>query len=375
MTISKCYSRPTNFRIPNVPYHRQITNFACGAASFQMVYHYWGIDLDQRSIIDVARTSFAVGTNTDDLVRAGHFSYLSSTQESRYFPEAAPKHGWPKFPIGMASFGFRSNTECWIDELLEVVYQGFPIIVLNHFQVDDLEGHFRVVIGWEDDDILLLDPWDRTDWPRVVKFPRKNFCFMWSLKGRFDNYTAPSFWAGFVAPWKVDVQFDAMNTTSSIDERITAPNEDFITVSATITYPCPAPFCGGLNGTNASFPHNASSEIRIATDTYVLLDLPSTMQLAVNETTRISNQTLRINIGTLKPTESVSVKWDIAVAGKSLTRDSKESPFIAKKVPITVVASGEISSGTVKAYCCSPNIYFPAYNYTDRIGGTGTVFY
>lgn len=44
--------------IPNVPYHRQITDYACGDASSEMVLHYWlSPDVDQRAIIDVLRTT------------------------------------------------------------------------------------------------------------------------------------------------------------------------------------------------------------------------------------------------------------------------------------------------------------------------------
>jgi hypothetical protein len=43
--------------IANVPYHRQITDYACGDASTEMVLHYWASpDVDQRAIIDVMRT-------------------------------------------------------------------------------------------------------------------------------------------------------------------------------------------------------------------------------------------------------------------------------------------------------------------------------
>ena len=45
-------------QIPNVPYHRQFTVFACGDASLEMLLHHWASpDVDQRAIIDVLRTT------------------------------------------------------------------------------------------------------------------------------------------------------------------------------------------------------------------------------------------------------------------------------------------------------------------------------
>ena len=50
-------ARPPSFKIRSVPFHRQVTSWSCGAGSHAMVMNYWGVDLDQRAIIDVLRTS------------------------------------------------------------------------------------------------------------------------------------------------------------------------------------------------------------------------------------------------------------------------------------------------------------------------------
>ena len=54
--------------------------------------------IDQRSIMDVARTSNHTGTNSLDVVRSARFSQpLSSTPTQQYhvqFPSDAPEHGW-----------------------------------------------------------------------------------------------------------------------------------------------------------------------------------------------------------------------------------------------------------------------------------------
>jgi hypothetical protein len=48
--------------IMNVPYHRQVTEYSCGAASLEMLLHFSAPDVDQRGIIDVIRTSPYQGT-------------------------------------------------------------------------------------------------------------------------------------------------------------------------------------------------------------------------------------------------------------------------------------------------------------------------
>ncbi len=55
----------------SVPYHRQITNYYCGPASLEMVFDFYGPDIPQIEIADVARTSYMYGgTFTDDMRRA-----------------------------------------------------------------------------------------------------------------------------------------------------------------------------------------------------------------------------------------------------------------------------------------------------------------
>lgn len=46
--IAAAAAAAPDFRIPNVPYHRQVTNYSCGASSAEMVLHFHGgIDVDQ----------------------------------------------------------------------------------------------------------------------------------------------------------------------------------------------------------------------------------------------------------------------------------------------------------------------------------------
>lgn len=68
---------PREFYI-SVPYHAQPNGYYCGPASLEMVFDFYGVDIPQIEIADVERTSFD-GTYTFDMVRAAHFSNMSTS--------------------------------------------------------------------------------------------------------------------------------------------------------------------------------------------------------------------------------------------------------------------------------------------------------
>jgi len=97
--------RPSSYLIRNAPYHRQINDWSCGDASLEMALHFTGPDVDQRAIVNVARADPDSGTLSYDLVRAGHFSNISRSCCSQFYPKEVPKAGWnPGRPLGLASF-------------------------------------------------------------------------------------------------------------------------------------------------------------------------------------------------------------------------------------------------------------------------------
>jgi hypothetical protein len=53
--------RPRSHFIRSVPFHRQVTEWSCGDGSLEMVLSYWAGDIDQRELIDVARTGSQEG--------------------------------------------------------------------------------------------------------------------------------------------------------------------------------------------------------------------------------------------------------------------------------------------------------------------------
>ena len=79
---------PSSHMIANVPWHQQMNGLFCGEGVLEGVYDYYGPDINQKEIADVARSSSA-GTWSFDMVRAGHFSSMSSAQ-GRFFPHEVP---------------------------------------------------------------------------------------------------------------------------------------------------------------------------------------------------------------------------------------------------------------------------------------------
>ena len=44
---------PKSHIISDVPYHEQITGLSCGPAALEILYDFWGVDVDQNAIADV----------------------------------------------------------------------------------------------------------------------------------------------------------------------------------------------------------------------------------------------------------------------------------------------------------------------------------
>lgn len=331
-------SLPKVHLIPDVPYHKQITGLSCGSGALEILYDFWGEDIDQKAIADVARSS-SIGTYTWDMVRAGFFSHLSSAQ-GRFFPYHAPQSGYPERPLGYASFAYSSVT-LWWSGLKELIAQDIPVVLFMKYAPDDDTAHYRVIVGYDEEkgEVYFLDPWGR-DLNRVTNL---DGTITWSMTDFEDawNYTgygtSRPYWGTVMMPWTVAIHTTGETTAGSVLE-----------VTAEITYPCPQPFdCSAYSASNTS------AEII----------LPSGMYLLEGAS--------RIYIGYLPAGESVTVTWkvklDVDGAGSSITVTA--SGVVSGSVPeadwegaiIRTDKNGERGkNGNENSY--------PPYNYTDEIG-------
>ena len=298
------------FVIPSVPYHSQFPYY-CGPASLEMVFDLYGPDISQEEIADVARTdpppSYCKGTCQGDMIRAAHFSKLSTSVGDAMPGSIA---GYTDRHIGYGAFIHRFETAT---ELKPLIDAGYPIVVLTWFDENKDSGHYRVVIGYVgyDDTILRLvlhDPQIGPDY----EMDYETFSELWDSKS--------SNWGLFVHPWIVSI-----TSPSSIQS-----GSAFI-VTATVTYPCPSPFN----------PHSYPASLSKAT-----LQLPAGMSLAPGETA-----TKDLNSGSMKGEDVVAVQWNV------------QANLPNSSYAILVNASGQIIGST------STHGSSPGYAYTDLVGG------
>ena len=166
--------------------------------------------------------------------------------------------------------------------------------------------------------------------PRVVTFDAEEMCTLWSHAETNGNLTYEPYFAVVVAPWTVVVSFS--QDAASL----------YTTVSAVVTYTCPP----GVDCDAAPVADRAVANVT----------LPSTLKLAP------ASNPLSVALGTLAPSASVEVQWQ--VLGADIVTDALPPTVI------TVVAAGLVSA-SVPEYAG----YYPAYNYSDWIGGSGSVGY
>jgi uncharacterized protein YvpB len=236
----------------NVPYHRQVTTYSCGDASAEMMLNYYGVDVDQYAIIDVARTTNTAGSLVVDIDRALRFSKMSSPPlvgNLVPYPGKLPTKGYTGRPYGLITSVQRNNRTCWIEDLKAVVQGGNPVGVLMFFDLTPpREGHFRVVIGYDESsgNFTLLDPWDRQDTPRVRSFSPDYFCQLWNHSE--TDYVTGHKYAPFAA-----VYVDQISITNTSITRSSANGIDQMTVQATASYKqCILPFeCPTLDSPTA----------------------------------------------------------------------------------------------------------------------------
>jgi hypothetical protein len=260
-----------------------------------MVFDFYGPDIPQSEIFAAARTDPRnVGTYDFDMVRAAHFSNMSISEGNwgwHYF------NGYSARSLGYAAFECRGMN---IDDLKSIMLAGYPVVV-------ETAEHFRVAVGFDDNNIISQDPL----YGSMFNLSYKDFDLDWSGSGH---------WALLVSPWKVSVP----------EARGVAPGED-LNLTATVTYPCVKPF---------------AKDQFIASGATATITLPGGLSLLPKEVA-----VKILGSGVLAPGESANVTWTVQA---QTTGDYS----------ISVEAEGNIN-GSV------PSIpYYSGYNYEDRIGGS-----
>lgn len=319
---------PSAYMIANVPWHQQLNALFCGEGDLEIVYDYFGPDIDQKEIADVARSSSS-GTWTYDMVRAGQFSYMSAAQ-GRFFPNVVPTAGYPERPLGYASFSYSAD-RFWLPELKALIAADIPVIVLMTFDPTGGIGHYRVVIGYNDTEgtIYFSDPWGRdekhkTNRTGITRWTYDEFHSGWNYSAAGEGLP---YFGMVILPWKVDVSASGKLSVGSV-----------ATVTARINYPCPSPF-------------NRSQFL--AKNCQANITLPGGMSLTSGST--------KVSLGDMRAGSSSSASWKVRVDG----------PVGGKSMKVD--AKGIISGHVPEARWTGESVFYPPYNYADAIGGEGTM--
>ena len=302
------FSLPAAHNIENVPYHSQETNYTCGAASLEMIFDYWGPDISQDEIASVANSSPSYGAYASDIVRASHFSYISTSIQDPNL------HGYSN-----RLYGYATSVREWSDvalvdrrytDLKHLIASDLPVLVLSYYDGSHSTTHFRVAKGYSDPlgVFIFHDPW----YSGSISGPD---CALNQTFFVDDLWTYSDRWGMLALPWTVEVSKPTVVTAGQVFQ-----------VTATVTYPGPEPMNGQYDVTEASAQIDFSPS-------YELAGGSMSQPLDGISTT-----------GTMAQTS-----WTLrALESKSSTDD------------IRVVASGKVN-GSSRSYS----------SYTDLIGGYG----
>ena len=312
-----------------VPWYQQMNGLLCGEGVLEGIYDYWGPDIDQKQIANVARSSSA-GTWTADMVRAGHFSNMSSAQ-GRFFPHSVPEAGYSQRSLGYASFAYCSE-EFWLDDLKRLISADIPVILLMTFEPDGGGGHYRTAIGFNDSEgrIYFSDPWGRdqnhqTNWTGITAWSYGELESGWNYIAEGE---AHPHWGMIMVPWQISIKTRGLLTSGASG-----------TVTAEILYPCPGPFDCSL------FP---------ARDASAVIALPEGMRLA-------SGSNL-IALGEMKAGTSKKAVWKVV---------AEDGPPAGKQ--IVVRAYGIVAGHVPEARWTGEQRSYPPYGYSDAIGGEASL--
>lgn len=302
----------------NVPFHYQDIDYYCGPACLEMVFDYYGENISQFEIADVARTigEPVYSTYTDEMVRAAHFSNISTSQGEE-IPDGNIT-GYSLRKLGYAAF---ENHGMSLTQLKGYIDEDKPLILLMFYRIGGPYGHFRVVTGYNETHIFVHDPWNNVTWGgryggANIVFNYTAFLDLWSYYG---------YWALCTLPWTITVS--APNYIKA-----QAPFQ----INATIGYPQPLP--DALN----SYPSSSCN---------ATITLPANPNI-----TLVNGETFKKILGTgdLQAGANLTVSW-MLIANSSGT------------YTIGIMAEGLVS-GSVW-----PHENYTAYDYIDRIGASVNV--
>lgn len=115
----------------NIPYHKQEETYTCAVATLRTIFDFFKVPNNREILMSDLEPDKNSGVPHHKLIEAiknaGLFAYV--------------------------------NNDSIVDEIKYYLEGGYPVIV-NYLNPADNDGHYSVVIGFEDNDLIMNDPWN-----------------------------------------------------------------------------------------------------------------------------------------------------------------------------------------------------------------------
>jgi len=141
--------------IKDIKFYNQEKDEWCGPAVLQMMLHFYG--LNEKQEIVAAR----VFDEKEKVVKLS---------EMVFYPQSK----------GLKSYSFKGN----LDDLKELISKGVPVVVFQKASKEINKGHYRLVVGYYQDWIVLADPL----LGKNIFVKEKDFLELWTL-GEEENWS------------------------------------------------------------------------------------------------------------------------------------------------------------------------------------------
>lgn len=151
VTYASLHVIPNEYHISGISFVEQETNW-CGPASLTMVLNYWG-DLINQSEIGVAIDPEHEGTDAWHLI-----TFLES-------------RGYVVYEFDRNSLKYRNSA---LNELKIWVSHDYPIVVAQWMWFPESVWHYRVVVGYDTENIYVTDPFGSS-----ITFSIETFLELW----------------------------------------------------------------------------------------------------------------------------------------------------------------------------------------------------
>ncbi len=325
--------RPDVYNISGLPFDYQIMSWYCGCAAVAMMLDYYGAEIGQHDIGDVANESPYYGTYAIDNRRACHFSAMSTALQN---PDL---HGYNERSLGYA------GNDTWLyddpyNHLKDQIASNTPMEILTCYDGYCDTGHYRVVKGYDDglNEFIVHDPW----YGAPFFGPELHFDQQFLVEDMWRPWY--NCWGMTTGPWTVNL---------TLPEQVD-PSEAF-QVIADVHYPGAGPFGG---------QHRAS---------------PSTARISLPEGFALAGGSAVVTLPDLYSGDRGQAVWDV-IAGES----SGEATIAVRAMGIITATSSSYPSYTdsIGGHGCAEILvgagrigdWGPDERLTDNLAGSSTAW-